>query len=85
MLYDLYGNFSGKHAPFIFLLSASYPKVVLSKIINLELFTEINSFQHLKNKNNDYKYEKRKECWTLYSLSIRYRLSLFLKRIFGVI
>ena len=46
---------------------------------------EINSFQHLKNKNNDYKYEKRKECWTLYSLSIRYRLSLFLKRIFGVI
>ncbi len=46
---------------------------------------EINSFEHLKFKKNDYKYEKINESWILYNLSIRYRLSLFLKHIFGVI
>ena len=46
---------------------------------------EIKSFQHLKNKNNDYVYEKKHECWILYNLSIRYKLSLFLKYIFGVL
>jgi hypothetical protein len=38
---------------------------------------EISSFDHLKNKKNDYKYEKNYESWFLYSLSLRYRLSLF--------
>tara|TARA_B100000989_G_scaffold293920_1_gene272048 strand:+ start:501 stop:1430 length:930 start_codon:yes stop_codon:yes gene_type:complete len=46
---------------------------------------EINSFEHLKFKKNDYKFEKINESWILYNLSIRYRLSLFLKHIFGVI
>jgi len=46
---------------------------------------EIGSFDHLKNKKYDYKYDKNHESWFLYSLSLRYRLSLFLKYIFNLI
>lgn len=46
---------------------------------------EIASFEHLKNKKNDYKNEKIYESWFLYSLSLRYRLSLLLKYIFNLI
>ncbi|WP_440614707.1 hypothetical protein [Candidatus Pelagibacter sp. HIMB1748] len=46
---------------------------------------EMMSFQHLKNKKNDYINEKTNEAWIYYNLSIRYRLSLLIKYIFKII
>jgi hypothetical protein len=46
---------------------------------------EFKSFQHLKNKNNDYIREKSHEGWILYNLSIRYKLSLLIKYILNII
>jgi len=46
---------------------------------------EVKEFEHLKNRNNNYFLEKSFECWILYNLSIRYRLTLFLKYILKLI
>ena len=46
---------------------------------------EIKSFQHLKNKKDDFTHERGYEGWVLYNLSIRYKLSLLIKHILKII
>jgi len=46
---------------------------------------EFKSFDHLKNKKNDYILEKNYEGWILYNLSLRYKLSLLIKYILNII
>lgn len=46
---------------------------------------EITKFNHLINKNSNYKEEKLFEGWILYNLSFRYRFSLLIKYILKII
>lgn len=46
---------------------------------------EFKSFEHLKNKKDDYMLERNHEGWILYNLSLRYRLSLLIKYILNII
>ena len=46
---------------------------------------EFKSFEHLKNKKDDYMLERNHEGWILYNLSLRYKLSLLIKYILNII